>query len=136
NHKEGPFMVISASGMCEGGRVLHHLMNNIGDHHNLILITGYQAQHTLGRKLQNGISPVNIFGRPYQVKAQIVTLDEFSAHADHDSLPYHFRHIPRPKNLVLVHTEPPQAESFRQSVQGAFPRLPVVIPEMGASVEV
>src|SRR3989344_1861683 len=60
--KSGPYMVIAGSGMCEGGRILHHLKNNISDPNNIVLITGYQAQHTLGRKLIEGISPVRIFG--------------------------------------------------------------------------
>ena len=63
NNKQGPLMIISASGMCEGGRVLHHLKNNIENPQNIILITGYQAENTLGRKIQEGISPVKIYGK-------------------------------------------------------------------------
>jgi len=136
NAAPGPFMVISASGMMEGGRILHHLKNNVGDHNSLILITGYQAEHTLGRKIQNGISPVNIFGRAFQVKAQIVTLDEFSAHADQQSLLNYLEHIPLPKQLALVHTELPQATIFRDLLKKYFPELPVTIPTMGQSVEI
>ena len=75
-------MVISASGMMEGGRVLHHLKNNIENPQNIILITGYQAENTLGRRIQDGVSPIKIFGREYDVRAQVKTLNEFSAHAD------------------------------------------------------
>src|SRR3989344_6130363 len=68
NDKEGPYIVIAVSGMCEGGRILHHLKNNIEDPNNTILITGYQAQNTLGRKIQEGISPVKIYGQEYALK--------------------------------------------------------------------
>ncbi len=137
NSRPGPFMVISASGMCEGGRVLHHLKNNISDPNNVVMITGYQAQGTLGRKLQDGISPVNIFGRPHKVRAKIITIDEFSAHADRDSLLAYMRHLPTPpKQIALVHTEPPQAESFQVALQQAFRNTSVGIPKMGQVLEV
>jgi len=71
NNLQGPLMIISASGMSEGGRVLHHLKNAIENPQNIVLITGYQAENTLGRKLQEGISPVKIYGKNYNVKAQI-----------------------------------------------------------------
>jgi metallo-beta-lactamase family protein len=135
NYKQGPFMVISASGMCEGGRVLHHLKNNISDPNAIILITGYQAVHTLGRKLQDGISPVNIFGRPYRVHARVQTLDEFSAHADRNALLDYLRRIPQPKQVALVHTEMPQAQSFKQTLEQTFHGMPVAIPAMGGSME-
>jgi metallo-beta-lactamase family protein len=137
NHRPGPFMVISASGMCEGGRVLHHLKNSISDPNNIVLLTGYQAQQTLGRRLQNGISPVNIFGRPHKVRAKILTIDEFSAHADRDSLLSYLRHLPTPpQHIALVHTELPQAESFKKLLEQSFSNLTVAIPGLGEPVEV
>jgi len=136
NYKEGSFMVISASGMCEGGRILHHLKNNIGDPNAIILITGYQAVHTLGRKIQDGISPVNIFGRPYRVHARVQTLDEFSAHADRTSLLDYIGRIPRPKQIALVHTELPQAQGFKKMLEQSLRGVPVAIPAMGESIEV
>jgi metallo-beta-lactamase family protein len=87
NTLSGPFMVISASGMCEGGRILHHLKNNIDNPNNAIVFTGFQAQNTLGRKIIEGMSPVRIYGRQYAVKAQIFKFNEFSAHADQKQLP-------------------------------------------------
>jgi len=136
NDKPGPFMVISASGMCEGGRVLHHLQHNISDPNSLVLITGYQAHSTLGRKLQDGISPVNIFGRPHKVRAKIYTLDEFSAHADRDSLLTYLRHLPTPpKEIALVHTELPQAESFALALTKALRSSQVTIPQLGSVIE-
>ena len=70
NDLRGPFIVISASGMCEAGRILHHLRNNIGDSRNTVLLTGYQAENTLGRKLRDGWKSVRIFGIPTGVRRQ------------------------------------------------------------------
>jgi metallo-beta-lactamase family protein len=81
-----PAVIISASGMCEGGRILHHLSNYVGDPKNTVLFVGYQAQHTLGRRLVEGSSPVRIFGKDHRVRAKIVRVEGYSAHADHDGL--------------------------------------------------
>jgi metallo-beta-lactamase family protein len=137
NSLPGPFMVISASGMCEGGRVLHHLKNNIEDRNAIILLTGYQAQNTLGRKLHHGISPVNIFGRPYRVRAKIMTLNEFSAHADQQALLQYIKHIPAPKKLFLVHGEPEQAEALEQSAQTILKKYStkIITPSVGESFD-
>lgn len=136
NSQPGPLMVISASGMCEGGRVLHHLKNNMGEPNNIILITGYQARNTLGRKLQDGISPVNIFGQPHRLRAQVVTLDEFSAHADRESLLDYIRRLPEPKHVALVHTELPSAQSFQQALQQALPNTRVTVPGLKDFIEI
>ena len=81
-----PAIIISASGMCEHGRILHHLRNNISDPNDAILFAGYQAENTLGRKIVEGVSPVNIFGEPFTVRAQVVKIDGYSAHADQSEL--------------------------------------------------
>src|SRR5260370_3722890 len=86
NELHGPFVVISASGMCEQGRILHHLRNNIEDPRNTVLITGFQAQDTLGRTLVEKWPDVRIFGEPVHVKAEIASLDELSGHADQNEL--------------------------------------------------
>ena len=136
NNKQGPLMVISASGMCEGGRVLHHLKNNIENPQNIILLAGYQAENTLGRKLQEGISPVKIFGKEYNVKAQIKTLNEFSAHADQNDLLTYISHVKNLQRIFLVHTELPQSTAFKNILAKDYPSLPVEIPTMGDSFEV
>jgi metallo-beta-lactamase family protein len=82
NDMRGPVIVISASGMAENGRILHHLKNNIGDRRNTILITSWMAPQTLGRRLAEGAERVRIFGDEYRVKAQVVSLNGMSAHAD------------------------------------------------------
>ena len=86
NDLHGPFVVVSASGMCEAGRILHHLRNNIEDPRNTVLITGFQAQDTLGRKLVEKWPEVRIFGEPMRVRAEISSLDELSGHADQNEL--------------------------------------------------
>ena len=86
NEIKDPMIIISASGMAEGGRVLHHLANNIGNPKNLILFVGYAAEHTLARKIMDGMDKVNILGEEYSVKSKIKTMDYFSAHADQNEL--------------------------------------------------
>ncbi|MEI6210965.1 MAG: MBL fold metallo-hydrolase [bacterium] len=86
NDLPGPMIIISASGMCEAGRVLHHLKNNIGDPRNIILIAGFQAENTLGRRLVDHLSPVRIFGQEVEVRARIHTINALSAHADRGGL--------------------------------------------------
>ena len=86
NDLHGPFVVISASGMCEAGRILHHLKNNIENPRNTILITGYQAEHTLGRKIVEKQREVPIFGDPMRLRAEVVKLNELSGHADQREL--------------------------------------------------
>lgn len=86
NEMDEPMIIISASGMAEFGRIRHHLANNIGDPRHTILIVGFQAEHTLGRKLADGMKRVRIFGEEYTVRAQVERIDGFSAHADRDEL--------------------------------------------------
>jgi len=136
NNKPGPMMIISASGMCEGGRVLHHLKNNIENPQNIILMTGYQAENTLGRKIQEGVSPVKIYGKEYKLRAQVKTLHEFSAHADQNDLTSYIAHIKNLQKLFLVHTELPQATIFKDLMEKSYPSLPIEIPTMGQSFEI
>ena len=76
NDLRGPFIVLAASGMCEAGRVLHHLRNNIENPRNTVLITGFQAEQTLGRKIAEGQPEVPIFGEPMRLRAEVFKLDE------------------------------------------------------------
>ncbi len=136
NTLTGPFMIISASGMAEGGRIVHHLMNNIENPNNIILITGYQAVHTLGRKIHSGISPVRIHGQNFQVKAKVLTMNEFSAHADQPGLLTYLASVKGLKNLFLVHGEKEQAESFKTIVESIYPEIKVEVPALGESFEI
>ncbi len=136
NDMQGPLVVIAGSGMCEGGRILHHLKNNIQDPNNIVLITGYQAEGTLGRKLVEGMSSVKIFGQEYQIKAQVKILNELSAHADQKDLLNYVAHVQGLQKIFLVHTEMPQAEGFKEAVLLAHPSLSVEIPILGQGFEV
>jgi metallo-beta-lactamase family protein len=121
NDRKGPFVVISASGMCEAGRILHHLRNNLGDRRNTVLLTGYQAENTLGRKLRDGWKSVRIFGIPEQVEAEVASLDELSAHADSEELLAWMNPIaPTLKKVFLVHGEPAQSAALAEAVQSRY----------------
>lgn len=118
NTKEGPMIIISASGMAEGGRILHHLRNNIENPKNLILFVGYAAQHTLARKIMDGENQVNIFGETFRVGAAVKTMDYFSGHADQREMLDYLKYNPpeKLKNLFLVHGEADQANPFMEKL--------------------
>ncbi|MDH5560411.1 MAG: MBL fold metallo-hydrolase, partial [Deltaproteobacteria bacterium] len=109
-----PHIIISASGMAEGGRILHHLRNNIENSKTLILFVGYSAKETLARKIMDGQKKVKIYGEEFTVNAKIKILDHFSAHADRRGILDYFKFSTpeRLKNIFLVHGEPDQAESL------------------------
>ena len=86
NNTQGPAIIISASGMCENGRILHHLKNTIDDPKNTIMLVGYMAKDTLGRKILEKQPIVNIFGEPHHVRAEISVMNTFSGHADRNDL--------------------------------------------------
>ena len=118
NTRKGSFVVISASGMCEAGRILHHLRNNIGDSRNTVLLTGYQAVNTLGRKLQDGLKSVRIFGEPEPVEAEIASLDALSAHADAGELLDWMKPMAASlKKVFLVHGEPEQSRALAEAIR-------------------
>ncbi len=136
NHKPGPFIIISASGMCEAGRILHHLINNIEDERNIILITGFQAKHTLGRRLVEGAKNVRIFGQYFKVRARIEVLNEFSAHADSLALFDYAASVKNLKNIFLVHGEIEQASILQTNLRQYNANWQVFLPEVGQSFEV
>ncbi len=116
NELPGPMIIISASGMAETGRILHHLRNNIGDPRNTILIVSWQAPHTLGRRLADREAQVRIFGETYQVRAEVVTIGGFSAHAGQDFLiPYAL--AAQAKKTFLVHGELEAANALREQLR-------------------
>jgi metallo-beta-lactamase family protein len=133
NDLRGPFMVISASGMCEGGRVLHHLKNNIGDPRNTILLTGYQAEYTLGRKIQEQHEEVPIFGELMPLRAEVQELDALSGHADREEMLAWMQPIAGGlKKVFLVHGEPEQQTAFAAAIRERY-GLEVLAPERGQS---
>jgi metallo-beta-lactamase family protein len=135
NDRAGPFIVIAASGMCEAGRIVHHLANSVRDPRNMILIVGYQADHTLGKKLVMKEPVVNILGEPYEVKAEVVVLNSFSGHADRNELLAYTRRFDRKRmqQVFLVHGDLDQAEKLGTGLREAgFGE--VSIPSRGDSV--
>ena len=105
NNFRGPCIIISASGMCEFGRILHHLKNNIEDDKNTILLVGYQAENTLGRKIKEKQKIVNIFGEPYHLRSEVISIEAFSAHADRSDLIDYIGRVEKIKKIFLVHGE-------------------------------
>ena len=116
--KPGPFVIISASGMCEAGRIRHHLKNNIGDPASTILIPGYQAMHTLGRRLADGAKRIKLFHEEYEVRAEVVQIHGFSGHADQgDLLDLLKPRVEKTKRIFLVHGEPEQSEVLAEKLR-------------------
>jgi metallo-beta-lactamase family protein len=135
NDLRGPFIVISASGMCEAGRILHHLRNNIENPRNTILITGFQAEHTLGRKLVDKWPEVAIFGEPMRVRAEVVKMNELSAHADQRELLGWLKPMAKTlKKVFLVHGEPSQTAALAKAIQAQY-AIEVVIPTRGETFD-
>jgi metallo-beta-lactamase family protein len=113
NHISGTVVIIAGSGMCTGGRIKHHLVNNISRHESTILFPGYQAIGTLGRQIADGAKEVRILGQKYPVKARIAQINGFSAHADRDELFRWLSGLKRPPlHLFVTHGEPEVAQYF------------------------
>ena len=113
NEVHEPAIIISASGMCEAGRILHHLRNSIEDEKNTILFVGYCAENTLGWKIRNQWEEVNIFGDPFKLRADVEILDSFSGHADQSELLEYFADMKgKRENVYLVHGEPEQSAAL------------------------
>lgn len=131
NNLNGPAVIISASGMCEGGRILHHLANNISNPLNIILFVGYQAENTLGRRLVEHSETVKIFGEPYPVRARVHTINALSAHADKNELLEFITACDKQiKQTFIVHGEITEAEPFSALLQeNGF--INVIIPDKG-----
>jgi len=119
NDQKGPMIIISASGMCEGGRVTHHLIHSIEDENNMIILTGFQARGTLGRKILEGAERVSIFNNNYALKAKVYFMGGLSAHADGDNLFDYVKRIKdgRLKNIYLIHGELTAATALKQRLK-------------------
>ncbi len=132
NNRTDPMIIISASGMMEHGRIVHHLRNRIEYSRNTILVTGWQAPHTLGRRLVDGEKRVRIWGEEYEVNAQVNVLNGFSGHADHDELREWYGKIEQPPaRTFLVHGEEEAAQKLAADLPGQ-----VDIPDLNQSFEV
>ena len=136
NENTIPSIIISASGMCEVGRIKHHLKHNLWDSKNTILFVGYQAPGTLGYSIVNGAKKVKIFGEEIAVNARIEYIEGYSGHADQEWLMnfvYSFREQ-KPKHIFLVHGEPESQEVLKEKIETEA-KLPVTIPDYGETYE-
>ena len=140
NEMPGPAIIISASGMCEGGRILHHLRHTVGNPRNIILIVGFQPESTLGRRLVEHISPIKIYGDEYDVEARVHTINALSAHADRNELLQYFTEMEEGKpnrlqGVFVVHGEEEQSKALAEGLRG-IGVANVVVPQAGQTVEI
>lgn len=135
NEDKSPMIIISASGMCEAGRIVHHLKNNIGDPKSTIMIVGYMAKDTLGRKIVEKNEKVRIFGEDHLLRARVEILNSFSAHADRDDLlEYALPLKGSVKNIFIVHGEEDQSKKLHDLLREHG--LPARIPEREEEIEI
>jgi metallo-beta-lactamase family protein len=128
----GPMVILSASGMATGGRVLHHLAHYLPDHRNMVILTGYQAPGTRGATLASGNGLVRIHGQDVAVNAEVVQLQSSSAHADASQLLDWLKHMPQaPDQVYVVHGEPESSDALRQRIEREL-KWRVVVPEHGS----
>jgi metallo-beta-lactamase family protein len=131
NSLRGPALIVAASGMAESGRILHHLANHIGDQRNCVLFVGFQAEHTLGRRIQEGAREIAILGRTCERRAEVATLDGYSAHADRGELRAWVRRLGGPiRRAFVVHGEAPALEAMAAILREEGVRE-VVVPTHG-----
>ena len=119
NDIKGPVIIISADGMCEAGRINHHLVQAIEKPENTILIVGFMAQHTLGRRIKDKTKVVKIFGEPYNLNAQVECIDSFSAHADYNEIKEYVGQfdLEKLKSIFLVHGESDSQENLKKELK-------------------
>jgi metallo-beta-lactamase family protein len=116
--QRGPKLILAASGMATGGRVLHHLSQHLGDHRNMVVLTGYQAPGTRGARLAQGTATLRIFGQDWPVRAEVVQLTSASAHADADQLMAWLRQLPRaPHRVFVTHGDMEAADALRLNIE-------------------
>ena len=131
--RHGPMVILSASGMATGGRVLHHLEHRAGNHRNMIILTGYQAPGTRGATLASGARTVRIHGRDVDVHAEVVQLQSASAHADAGQLLEWLRTIPgRPDQVYVVHGDQQASDTLRARIEHEL-HWRAMVPEHGAT---
>jgi metallo-beta-lactamase family protein len=132
NDMEGPCMIIASSGMAEAGRILHHLANNVENPNNIILIVGYNAEYTLGRKIVEREPVIKIFGDEYNLKAEVIVMNSLSAHADSNELINYCKQFDRSRlhNFFIVHGDYDQQVKFQDRLK-SIDIENISIPEKG-----
>jgi metallo-beta-lactamase family protein len=134
NDKREPCVIIAASGMCEAGRILHHLDHGLHDPRNTVLIVGFQAEHTLGRRLVEKREIVKVFGREHKVRAEVVVLNGFSAHGGRSEMAAYLDKCRPNGPLYLVHGDEARATAFKTFLEGrGFPE--VRVPSVGEELK-
>lgn len=137
NELKEPAIIISASGMAEAGRVLHHLINHGSNPANLILFVGFCAEHTLGAQIIAGRSPVNIFGEPHAIRARVAKIDAFSGHADRDELSGYVKSLSgQIKKTFVIHGEEASSLGFAETLKHLLPKSEVTVPVPHQMIEV
>jgi metallo-beta-lactamase family protein len=137
NGTPGPMIIMAGSGMCEAGRIRHHLRNELEDARNTVVAVGYMAENTLGRRLlDKDISAVRIFGEMYTKKAEIVYINAYSGHADMEDLDDYVKGIEDLKKVILVHGEQDQMEPFAKRIKENNSSIEIIIPEREEEIEV
>jgi metallo-beta-lactamase family protein len=131
----GPAIIMAASGMCEAGRIRHHLANNIEDPKNTIVVVGYMAEHTLGRKIVDGDTMVKIFDKMLKVNAEVVVLEAFSAHGDMNDLDSYVKQVEGLKKVLIVHGETDQSGPFAERIRAMKKNVEVSVMEPGKTIE-
>ena len=134
NSLEGPRIIISSSGMMTGGRVLHHLRRLVTDERNLVVLAGYQAHGTRGRRLQEGEDTIRVHGRDYPVRARVASISGLSAHADCDQLLRWVHDLPAPTKTFVNHGEPDAARALAQRLSQEY-GFDCAIPDQGDSYD-
>ncbi len=137
NNKPGPMMIISAAGMCEGGRIRHHLKNSLENPNNMILITGFMAKNTLGRKIVDQEPMIKIFDNMYRLRAEVVVINALSAHADSvDLMNYVSRVGDRLKKVFIVHGEETQSAVFQGRIKEKYKQLQAFVPDFSQQFKI
>ena len=136
NADNTPSIIISASGMCDVGRIKHHLKHNLWNPKSTILFVGYQAPGTLGYNIVNGAKTVKIFGEEIAVNARIEYIEGYSGHADQEGLMnFVYSFIKKPKHIFLVHGEPESQDTLKEKIEKEA-GIAVTIPEFGETYKV
>ena len=131
--RHGPMVILAASGMATGGRVLHHLAHYLPDHRNMVILTGYQAPGTRGFTMANGGPTLRLHGQDVAVQAEVVQLQSSSAHADASQLIDWLKHMKnQPDQVYVVHGEPEASDALRQRIERDL-RWRAVVPEHGST---
>jgi metallo-beta-lactamase family protein len=128
-------VIIAGSGMCTGGRILHHIKNNISSPKTHMVFVGFQVEGTLGRQIVDGDTLIKVFGQELEVNAKVNTLGGFSAHSDQRDLRYWLRSFGHtPRTIFITHGEEDVAYKFAGNIQQEL-KIDTTVPEMGEIVE-